>query len=67
MIFLDNLPAHYSKRVREQVEEDNWSLLYNAPYSSPFHCIENIFSTVKATYKRNMARAGFDISDDDHK
>lgn len=53
-IFLDNLRAHHSRLLCDYVKENGWELLFNAPYSSRFNCIENIFSRVKGYYKKGL-------------
>ena len=50
-IFMDNLRSHYSHVVKDQLTETGWEVLYNAPYSSPFHCIEFIFAKIKRLYR----------------
>ena len=50
-IFIDNLRSNYSHVVRDQLTETGWEVIYNAPYSSPFHCIEFIFAKIKHLYR----------------
>ena len=64
---MDNMRAHYSHVVKDQLSDAGWEPFYNAPYSSPFHCIELVFSKVKRLYKQAMMRMAFGISDAQHK
>jgi hypothetical protein len=41
--------------------------MYNAPYSSAYHCIELIFSKIKRLYRKNMVREDFVMTDAQHK
>lgn len=66
-IFLDNLRLHYTKDVVEAARILGWERIYNAPYSSSFHCIEEAFSQVKRLYKRQLVESGFQIKDWEHR
>lgn len=65
-LFMDNLRAHYSREVRQFAETLGWNIIYNAPYSSMFHCIEEVFSIIKRAYKKELIRRDFNLSDSEH-
>jgi hypothetical protein len=44
VLFWDNLRGHHSREVLALVASFNWQVLFNAPYSSAWHCIETAFA-----------------------
>jgi len=59
IIFMDNLPIHHSKRVQELIEVNGWQCIFNAPYSSQYHCIEELFSLVKRKFQKELLTRNF--------
>lgn len=51
-VFMEILRAHYSAVVKQAISDHGWEILYNAPYSSDYHCIE-----VKRAYKKGLIEA----------
>ncbi len=47
MVILDNFRTHHAKRVREEAEKLNISLVYLPPYSPDLNPIENVWKSVK--------------------
>ena len=53
VIILDNFRTHHSKKVREEAEKLNISLVYLPPYSPDLNPIENIWKGVKRFVSEN--------------
>lgn len=53
VVLLDNVSFHHSKDVIKYANSRKWILLFTPPYSPDFNPIENVFSCVKAHYKKN--------------
>ncbi|KEJ83153.1 hypothetical protein OXYTRIMIC_284 [Oxytricha trifallax] len=66
VIFWDNLRSHHSYTVQDQIKAQQWTCLFNAPYSPEFHCIEEIFSYVKKVYKEKVISQDFNINQQQH-
>jgi len=47
VVILDNFRTHHAKKVREEDEKLNISLVYLPPYSPDLNPIENIWKSVK--------------------
>jgi len=47
-VILDNFRTHHAKKVREEAEKLNISLVYLPPYSPDLNPIENIWKSVKS-------------------
>ena len=47
VVILDNFRTHHAKRVREEAEKLNISLVYLPPYSPDLNPIENVWKSVK--------------------
>ena len=47
MVILDNFRTHHAKKVREEAEKLNISLVYLPPYSPDLNPIENVWKSVK--------------------
>jgi transposase len=57
IVVMDNLGAHWPKRVTELIEERGCELIYLPPYSSPdLNPIEEAFSKVKLILRKIGAR-----------
>jgi transposase len=52
IVLLDNVRFHHSKDVIKYANSREWILLFTPPYSPDFNPIENVFSCVKAHYKK---------------
>ena len=52
VIFQDNLNIHKTQDNRRLYEELNIEVIWNVPYSPEYNPIENLFSVVKAYYKK---------------
>jgi hypothetical protein len=61
-IFMDNLQAHHSYEVKNTIRKLKWKVLYNAAYSSPYHCIEQVFAHVKRVYYKTMIEKDMTMS-----
>jgi hypothetical protein len=59
LLFWDNLPLHRSGRVLAAAGEAGFRVLFNAPYSSAWHCIETAFAQVKRQYRQGLLEQGF--------
>ena len=46
-LFMDNLPAHKSKRVTDEMRRLGFRWIWNVPYSPQYNPIELVFSKVK--------------------
>ena len=49
-IFLDNLPAHHNKEVKETAEKLGLELIYNASYYSEVNPIERLWCYSKREF-----------------
>jgi hypothetical protein len=58
---------HHSHTIQEAIKGVNSLCLFNAPYSSEYHCIEEYYSLVKRSYRKAMLREGFQISNSMHR
>lgn len=58
-LLLDNARIHHYKKVKKFANENNITLLYNAPYSPLFNPIELIFGEIKK-YFRNLEHINID-------
>ncbi len=47
VVILDNFRTHHAKKVREEAEKLNVSLVYLPPYSPDLNPIENVWKSVK--------------------
>ena len=47
VVILDNFRTHHAKKVREEAEKLNISLVYLPPYSPDLNPIENVWKSVK--------------------
>jgi len=47
VVILDNFRTHHAKKVREEAEKLNISLVYLPPYSPDLNLIENVWKSVK--------------------
>lgn len=54
VVFLDNLRSHHSQEVQRAAKKLRIQLLYNASYSSEYHCIEWVFAQMKREYRRRV-------------
>ena len=52
VIFQDNLNIHKTQDNKRLYEELNIEVIWNVPYSPEYNPIENVFSVVKAYYKK---------------
>lgn len=64
-LLLDNARIHHYKKVKKFANENNITLLYNAPYSPLFNPIELIFGEIKK-YFRNLEHININIDNDIH-
>jgi len=48
VVILDNFRTHHAKKVREEAEKLNISLVYLPPYSPDLNPIENVWKSVKS-------------------
>ena len=53
-VFLDNLPAHHSKKVTTFCVEHKIELIFNATYSSEYNCIEFLWRLSKINLRREL-------------
>ena len=53
-IFLDNARIHHSKKIKEFISKHNIHLFFNVPYNPQGNPIENMFSKVKNTFRKNI-------------
>jgi hypothetical protein len=66
VLFWDNLRMHHSKVIVERVAELGWTMAFNAPYSSAWHCIEAAFAQVKAHWRKQLISRDFELSRGEH-
>ena len=64
---MDHLQAHKSKEVKEYIDQRNWKIIYNALYSSKFHCIEEAFASIKRNCKKEIIRLNFELTNIEHR
>lgn len=57
---------HRNKDVIRAVKDLGWTMQYNAPYSSQWHCIETAFSSVKRAWKQGLLDADFGLTEHGH-
>ena len=53
-ILVDNLAVHRTLRVRDFVKENNQELVFNAPYSSEFNPVEQLWAHAKKYFRREL-------------
>ena len=53
-IFMDNLPAHKSRKVQDQLKELKMDQIFNVPYSPQFNGIERYWFLLKQEYKKKI-------------
>lgn len=53
-IFLDNLPIHWTIRVRNYCGENNIQLLFNGIMSSEFNPVERLWAYSKSKFRRDL-------------
>ena len=51
-MYMDNLSIHRSKATAQVLREQRFEVIFNPPYSPFANCIEECFSVVKQTYKK---------------
>ena len=56
MVIMDNLATHKVKGVRQAIEEVGARLEYLPPYSPDFNPIENMWSKIKQSLRRQEPR-----------
>jgi transposase len=56
IVIMDNLRAHYTDGVRQQIEAANATVMYLPPYSPELNPIEQAWSKLKAIFRRLEAR-----------
>jgi len=61
VVILDNLATHKVAGVREAIEKAGARLLYLPPYSPDFNPIENLWSKVKQTLRRQAPRTADEL------
>ena len=56
-VFMDQLPAHKSKKLEKWCDEHDVMRIFNVAYSPKFNPIEGVFSQVKRYYVRERLGA----------
>ena len=56
-LYIDNLKAHTSRRVKRKMDELGMRYIYNCPYSPDLNAVESTFSILKNTIKKLRTRA----------
>ena len=54
VVILDNFRTHHAKKVREEAEKLNISLVYLPPYSPDLNPIENVWKSIKRVVSENL-------------
>ena len=62
-LVLDNLPAHRSPKVREELQR--FHVCFQPPYSSPANCQETVWSILKREYYVRLHRRDEDLANDE--
>ncbi len=53
-VLVDNLGVHRTKRVRAHCTENNQELIFNAPYSSEYNPVEQLWAHSKRYFQREL-------------
>jgi len=56
-LFFDNVNFHKNMEVRNLAEKQRFNILYNAPYSADFHCIESYFGHLKRLRRHTIIKS----------
>lgn len=51
-LIMDNVRFHHSHKVKDLADQKGLRIVYTPPYSPDFNPIENVFSYVKAIWRR---------------
>ena len=55
-VFLDNLPAHHNKEVKETAAELGLELVFNASYYSEVNPIERLWNYSKREFQKKVIK-----------
>ena len=64
---MDNAAIHKTRSVLAAAREMGAEIIFNAPYSSEFHCIEEVFSLIKRSYRQKIIEEDFRITEASHR